>query len=54
MSIIPFKDKPEVDPGAEVIVITGSAGINTTGYDTNGKIISEFEFTWSFRLKNNK
>tara|TARA_E500000331_G_scaffold348919_2_gene391271 strand:- start:229 stop:1161 length:933 start_codon:yes stop_codon:yes gene_type:complete len=33
MSIIPFKDKPEVDPGAEVIVITGSAGINTTGYD---------------------
>jgi len=33
MSIIPFKDKPEVDPGAEVIVITGSNGIDTTGYD---------------------
>ena len=25
--------------------------VNTTGYDKNGQIISEFEFTWSFCLK---
>ncbi len=48
MSIIPFKDKPEVDPGAEVIVITGSAGIDTTQYDkyrqgANVRNMSDFD-----------
>ena len=26
--------------------------VNATGYNKNGQIISEFEFTWSFCLKN--
>ena len=33
MSIIPFDDKPEIDLGAAVTVVSASGGIDTTGWD---------------------